>query len=338
MKSKVILLFLIFCIWIFVFDSNAATFNSEPSGKGSLPSRLFKNRTICLIDEKNPTFCEKKLIRLPQKINKAHSATFYGVFDIDNDGSPEVFIDYWSAFNKKKENNAVTFIVYKKILGKYRQYLKLEAESHGYAPGAWFILEPRGPGAFFMTRYGGSSGAGLFYLDMKNKSLNLISDMVYLEDNPEFTDLDNDGISEIFLPGRGRDRTSNPGAAILHWKDDGYHILWPDWEGLPTVIYAAITDANKDGNKKIAAILEPDEINYDKFTEGATTFPRELGVWQISDKKPFLISKTKIPDSRYMSEPVFGRFPPISSSIELIYSKTIGCKIKENIMECREEK
>ncbi len=342
MKNKFKFLFLLFYLLFFILafipEANAATLNSEPKGKGSLPSRFFPDGTICLVNEETPSACLKKLVTLPNIVRKADAATFYGVFDIDADGIPEVFVDYWYAFNKKQENNSVTLLVYKKINEKYKKFLKLEAETYGYSTGAWFLKETPFSKAIFMTRYGGSSGAGLFYLDMKNKSLNLISDLIYLEGYPEFIDLDSDGVSEIFLPGRGRDRTANPGAAILHWKDNGYRTCWPDWNGLPSVIYAALTDIEKDGKKEVTAILEPQEINYDQFVDGETSVLRELGVWQISEGKPVLISKTKVPDSKYMSEPNFGRLPPISSNIELIYSKTIGCSKHGDKMQCAEER
>ena len=67
---------------------------------------------------------------------KAHSRTFYGVFDLDADGSPEIFLDYWSPFSKRDGDNVV-LLVYKKLRGRYRQYLKLRAQSLGYASGAW---------------------------------------------------------------------------------------------------------------------------------------------------------------------------------------------------------
>jgi hypothetical protein len=160
-----------------------------PIGIHSLPSRLFPNRTVCLVDPNSPSVCQKKLMKIPCRILKAHSFSFYGVFDIGGDGSPEIFIDYWSPFDTKNSDQ-VTLLVYKKIRGKYRQYLKLKAESYGYHPGAWFINESPCPKAILMTRSGGSSGSGLFYLNLKKKSLDLINGSIFLEGYPEFVDLD----------------------------------------------------------------------------------------------------------------------------------------------------
>ena len=330
----------LFLISVFGFlsanDSSATTINSIPLGEGSLPARLFANGTVCLVDATKPSVCRKKLVKIPQRVRKAHSATFYGVFDVDGDGSPEIFLDYWSPFGLQ-DNDNVVLLVYKKIRGKYRQYLKLKAETYGYHPGAWFLFESPHPKAVFMTRYGGSSGSGLFYLNLKNKSLDLISGPVFLEGHPEFVDLDGDGMAEVFLPGRGRDRTSQPGAAVLHWKDKGYEVWWPDWSGIPTVVYATLADLDNDGRKEIVAVLEPAKIDFDEYDDGKTLSPRELAVWKVSKQGLSLFSRSNLPDAQSLSEPYFGRVPPFSSGIELTYFKTIGCMLKNGKMECKEE-
>ena len=86
---------------------------------------------------------------------------------------------------------------------------------------------------------------------------------------------------EIFLPGRGRDRTSPLGAAVLHWADEGYRVWWPNWTGLPYVIYARLNDLDVDGRKEIVAVLEPDKFDDAHYVPGKVTAKRELGVWKI---------------------------------------------------------
>lgn len=333
-KKLPLLLFFIVAIGLLSdHDSIAAT--GHPSlGEGSLPSRLFPDGTVCLVDPSKPRVCGKWLVKIPKRIMKAHSLTFYGAFDLDGNGSPEIFLDYWPPFDDPDSENMV-LLVYKKIRGKYQPYLRLKAESIGYAPGAWFIKESPHPKAIFMTRYGGSSGVGLFYLNLKKKSLDLISGPVLIEGSPEFLDIDGDGMAEVFLPGRGRDRTSNPGAAILHWKDEGYGIWWPDWTGLPNVIYAALADMDGDGKKEIVAVLEPEDS--EKFTDGETWMPRELGVWKVATEGPTLVSKTKVPDSKYLAYPTIGRVPPFSSNVELEYVRTLGCTWVGDNLSCHEE-
>jgi hypothetical protein len=318
-------------------DLNAATIDPVPAGHGSLPARIFANGMVCMVDMNNPSVCQKKLVRLPREATKAHSATFYGVFDLDNDGSPEVFAEYWSPSNHRNGDNIV-LLVYKKIRGKYKQYLKLKAESLGYSPGAWFLNELPYPKVVLMTRYGGSSGAGLFYLDLKKKSLDLISGPVFLEGKPEFLDMDGDGMTEIFLPGRGRDRTSQPGAAVLHWKDDGYQMWWPNWTGVPAVIYATLADIDKDGKKEIIAVLEPQKMDFAKHIDGETAAPRELALWKVTAEGPALLSKTKLPDASFLSDPTIGFVPPLATKIELEYRRTVGCVLQGGEMTCREEK
>jgi hypothetical protein len=316
---------------------SAATIDPAPSGKGSLPARLFSNGTVCLVDPDKPSFCRTRLLKIPKTVMKAHSATFYGVFDLDGDGSPEVFFDYWSPFHRKDGDN-VTLLVYKKIHGKYRQYLRLKAESHGYNPGAWFLNELPHLKAVFMARSGGSSGSGLFYLNLKKKSLDLISGPIILEGHPEFVDMNGDGIAEIFLPGRGRDRTSQPGAAVLRWNENGYEMWWPNWTGTPNVIYAVLADIDGDHKKEVVAVLKPDAVDLDKQADGKTKSPRELAVWKITTKGMVLFSRSKLPDAKCLSEPTIGRVPPFHPSIELKYVRTVGCAVQGNEITCGEDK
>jgi hypothetical protein len=318
-----------------IVDGRAET-GRAPVGKGSLPSRLFSDRTVCLVNPEKPFVCKEWLFKVPPSVMKAHSLTFYGAFDVDGDGLPEVFLDYWSPLDSQDEDNVV-LLVYKKLRGKYRQYLKLKAESLGYAPAGWFIKEPPHAKAIFMTRYGGSSGTGLFYLNLRERSLDLISSPMYLEGCPEFLDMDGDGIAEIFLEGRGRDRTSNPGAALLRWKDEGYTMWWPNWTGTPTVIYATLADVDGDGKKEIVAVLEPEGIDLDEYIQGETAMPRELGVWRVETGGITQISKTKLPDSKHISYPTIGRVPPRGQTVELEYPCAVGCALVDGKLTCQEE-
>ena len=59
------------------------------------------------------------------------------------------------------------------------------------------------------------------------------------------------------LSGRGRDRTSPLGAAILHWTGDTYTVWWPDWQGLPYVIYARVIPLDGGRQRAIVAGLAP---------------------------------------------------------------------------------
>ena len=345
MKPVLLMRRLLFLLLLFsllaLFPRNGLSIdraNPEPLGKGSLPSRLFPNGTVCLVSEKNPTVCLERLVRVPQRILKKRFVTFYGVFDIDRDGIPEVFLGYWPPLANQDEDNTV-LLVYKKIHGKYRQYLRLKAESIGYSPGAWFLNESPHPKAIFMTRYGGSSGGGLYYLNLRKKRLELISGPVFLEGNPKFLDIDGDGMAEIFMPGRGRDRTSQPGAALLHWRDNGYEMWWPNWKGLPRVIYATLADIDGDGKKEIIAVLEPniEVADSNNYVDGETRTPRELGIWKVTANDVILLSKTVLPDARYLSEPRFVRVLPFSSTIELDYTRTFGCALEEDKIVCREK-
>jgi hypothetical protein len=307
-----------------------------PQAKESLPSRLFPDGSVCIVDEKKPNVCAKQLVKVDPSVMKAHSHTFYGVFDLDADGSSEIFLDYWSPSSKRDGDNVV-LLVYKKIRGKYRQYLRLKAQSQGYAPGGWFLNEKPHPKAIFMTRYGGSSGTGLFYLNLNKKSLDLISGDIYLEGRPVFEDLDGDGMAEIFIPGRGRDRTSEAGAAILHWNGDGYDLWWPNWHSGPYVIHAQLTDLDKDGRKEIVAVLDPEGASGNR--SDVRVGRRELGIWKIENGTPILAAKSELPESEYLAEPHFSWMPSgKTNDINLSYTRTLGCNYADGKVICQDEK
>ena len=271
-------------------------------GRGSLPGRLLPDGTVCIVEAKDSTVCRETLFKIPEEIMEKSYLTFDGIFDLDNDGSPEVFVEYWPS-----PGDHTQLLIYKKVGGAYAPYLKLTAETMGYAPAAWFLDESPERKAVFMTRYGGSSGLGLFYLDLKKKSLDLITDDIFLEELPLFEDIDKDGIAEIFLHGRGRDRTSAQGAGILHWKDGTYELLWPDWGSSPYVIYAALADLDGDGKKEIIAVIDPEK-------EGPK---REVGVWKYKEGLFTLISKAGLPDANHLGEPQILKVFPMSRGVEI---------------------
>jgi len=331
------LLLLVILLFFPCNSSSARTPSKQPLAplaEESLPSLLLPDGAVCLADSAKPSVCAKRLLRIDKKIMKSHSHSFYGLFDLDGDGSPEVFLDYWRP-RLKSDTNYITLLVYKKKHGRYRQFLKLKAESMGYAPGAWFLKDKPHPKAIFMTRYGGSSGTGLFYLSLKKKSLELISGKVFMEGLPVFEDLDGDGHMEIFLPGRSRDRTADPGNAILHWNGKGYDLWWPNWVSTPYVMYARLVDLDKDGRKEIVAVLDPGGATRQNHPDEELA-GRELGVWKIVDGMPYLISKTELPASGYLAEPYFTCMPCCEDvqDINLSYTLNLQCDFHDGKLVC----
>jgi len=312
-----------------------------PIGVGSLPGRLFPDGTVCLIAPNNPTRCVKNLLRVP--ISKAHykmmqkwgrwvSMSFYGIFDVDKDGHPEVFFDY--GFSDDPNCSCITLVVYKKVGRTYRTYLKLQAQTLGYAPGAWFLEESPLRKAIFMTRYGGSSGHGLFYLDWKKRSLELITHDIFLRDDPIFEDLDKDGVVEIFVIGRGYDRTALQGAALLHWKDDTYQIWWPDWAprqmlrsypgelSKPYVMDAKLVDLDNDQQKEIVAVLDSEGLSH----------LRELGVWKLVQGVWTLADRVKLPVVRDIDGDV--AFPQIAKVLPTPHGTEIDLEYRKETLKC----
>jgi hypothetical protein len=296
------------CCCIFIAGCSHSVAIKSPDGgiaaigQGSLPGRLLADGTVCIVEAKESAACKERLFKIPEEIMGESYLTFDGIFDLDNDGSPEVFVEYWPY-----PGDHTQLLIYKKMEGAYTPYLKLTAETAGYAPAAWFLDESPERKAVFMTRYGGSSGLGLFYLDLKKKSLDLITGDISLDELPLFEDIDRDGIAEIFLHGRGRDRTSAQGAGILHWKDGPYKLLWPDWDSSPYVIYAVLADLDGDGKKEIIAVLDPEK----------ESSKRGIGVWKYKEGLLTLISKTGLPDASHLGEPEILKVLPMTRGVEI---------------------
>lgn len=101
---------------------------SEPmkvaTGVGSIPGQLLPDGTICVVNTKDSSLCKEVLFRLRDEMMMESYLTFYGIFDLDNDGSPEVFLNYWPW-----PGTDVCLLVCKKVGGKYGLHLKLGAES-----------------------------------------------------------------------------------------------------------------------------------------------------------------------------------------------------------------
>lgn len=47
------------------------------------------------------------------------------------------------------------------------------------------------------------------------------------------------------------------------------------------------------------AVLEPEQIDFDKYVDGKTPSPRELAVWKAESESIDLLSKSKLPDARH---------------------------------------
>ena len=108
---------------------------------GSLPGRLFDDGSVCLGEASTPAQCQTILLTLPAEIVTQKDLTLYGIFDVDNDGDPEVFLGYSQDFE-------TTLLVYKKIGPVYQPYLTLhDPDSGGFSPGtlrgpeAWCLAE-----------------------------------------------------------------------------------------------------------------------------------------------------------------------------------------------------
>lgn len=305
----------------------------DPKAHGSSPARLLSSGEICLIDASNPERCAKPLMMIPRAVRDASSATFYGVFDLDRDGTPEIVFDTWEA-----EDAAVAFHVYKVVDGAYREFLNLKAPSAGYAPDGWFLDDASAPAAILQTRYGGSSGNALFLLDLRRRSLELITPSMFVEGPPVFVDLDDDGVAEIVVSGRGRDRTSPIGAAVLARRGTTYTRIWPDWDGAPYAIYARVVALEGGRRKAVVAVLEPTPFDDESGARGKTAAGRELAAWTLEAGALRESGRTRLPDARHVSEPVF-EDAAAAGAVRVRYMtapRTLRCEIREKGIDCGE--
>jgi hypothetical protein len=335
---KIVISFL--CVFLVVLSPivSLAAEPSEPTkvatGVGSMPALLLPDGTVCTANTKESSLCKEVLFRLPDEMMNESYLTFYGIFDLDNDGSPEVFLDYWPG------EEVVYLLVYKKVGSEYSLYLKLEAESHGYAPGAWFLQELPSRKALFMTRRCGSGGMGLFYLDLKKGSLELINSGICAQDYPMFEDLDRDGLAEIFIQGRGRDRFSIQGAGLFHWRENTYKLWWPDWTSPPYVIYANLANLHRVSEKEIVAVLEPGNYSDDLYEKGELLGLRELGIWKYTQNTFTLVDKVRLPNSKRLGYPDL-QILPASGGNEIVLEyedNTVRCIYLEGKIVCPETK
>jgi hypothetical protein len=202
------------------------------------------------------------------------------------------------------------------------------------------------PKAIFMTRYGGSSGNGLFYLDWKKRALELISDDFYLHREPLIEDLNGDGLSELFITARGYDRTAKQGAALLHWKDNGYQLWWPRWTAPPYIMYAQPVTMRGSKTPVIVALIDPEARELDDPCGDMESQRRELTVWQLAgDSWQMTASKeiAGVADPDLMC--AFPELTSVTSSADgaastLTYedgSMTI-CQFDGRTLSCRKEK
>jgi hypothetical protein len=304
------------------------------TGIGSIPARLLPDGTVCIDNAKDTSVCEEPLFNLPNQIMAESFLTFYGAFDLDNDGSPEVFFDYWPG------GDVVYLLVYKKVGGEYSLHLKLEAESQGYAPGAWFVKESLTRRAFFRTRRCGSGGDGLFYLNLKKGLLELVNGGICLQDDPLIEDVNKDGFVEIFVQGRGRDRLSIQGAGLFHWQEDTYKLCWPDWTSPPYVIYANLTNLEREKQWEIVAVLETEEYSDELYTQGKLFGFRELAIWKITQTTS-LVDKVRLPNSKYIGEPDLQALPNSEGTNEILLeyeNNRVRCACLKGKIICAETK
>ena len=349
------LLIVIACMACSFVGANAATLQTfgpadvagKAEGVGSLPSVILRDGTVCEIDKAHPSQCGA-LVKVPKKVMEAIGkgyGQFDGLFDLLDDGAPQVFINYWpdstdpNCPKEYKESDGgcsvIALLVYRRSGNRYRPYSTLHAPTEGYEPGAFFLNEsPRK--AILQTRCGGSSGECLFYLDWHKHRLKPISDDYFLEGDPLFKDIDHDGRDEIFIPARGRDRTATQGAALLKWTGSTYRVWWPDWGPPPYVIYAQFADVDGDKDKEIIAVLDPGTDTADESND------RELGIWKLTASKWHLEAKTPLPsvaDADSMAAfPTLDKINPEPHGIQIWFSNrddsTFTCSYSNHRIGC----
>ncbi|MCE5248431.1 MAG: hypothetical protein ABFD84_07965 [Candidatus Polarisedimenticolia bacterium] len=161
---------------------------------------------------------------------------------------------------------------------------------------------------------------------------------MFLEGPPVFVDLDDDGVAEIVVSGRGRDRTSPIGAAVLARRGATYKRIWPDWDGAPYAIYARVVALEGGRRKAVAAVLEPAPFDGKSGVRGETAAGRELAAWTLDAGVLRELGRTRLPDARRVSEPVFEDAAAVGA-VRVRYMtapRTLRCGIREQGIDCGE--
>jgi hypothetical protein len=307
---------LYFAVLVFGFPSASAEgpFAIAPStivertlGHNSLPGAVLRDGTVCRTADVHSLTCQPLMRISPEIVKRFEEDTgfFDGIFDVDKCGSPEIFFDYWperddpncpAKYRDKSDPrcDVIALFVYRKLGDTYRKVATLNAPTMGYSPDAWFINDSPMPKAVFMTRYGGSSGDGLFYLNWKKRALELISDDYYIGGAPLIEDFDGEGHSEIFITARGYDRTAKQGAALLRWKNDGYQLWWPTWTAPPYIMYAQPVTFRDSKTPVIVAVVDPQSREIDDPRGDMESQRRELTVWQLAGDTWQMIASKEI--------------------------------------------
>ena len=334
--------------------SSSRTFSSadvvaRASGYGSIVAVALRDGIVCAVVAGDPSRCTT-LGTLPAdaiKILSGQDSYFDGVFDLLGDSAPQLFIDYWPDHGDPNclpphnistgplitgKCDAMALLVYRYSHESYTRDMTLNAPSMGYSPGAWFLRESP-PKAIFETRYAGSFGPGLFYLDPKKRSLDLISDHYDIEGDPIVENIERNGNAELFIPARGRDRTATQGAALLRWTGRTYSVWWPDWNAPPYVVHAKIAEVGGDPFREIVAILD----SADDWEKGSSS--RELAVWKLTDRKWHLNAKTELPSTDSMGLPDISAVVPERRGARVVLmtddeSGNLTCHYSEHKITC----
>ncbi|MGD0118885.1 MAG: hypothetical protein ABSD30_12525, partial [Candidatus Binatus sp.] len=230
----------------------------------------------------------------------------------------------------------MALLVYRNTGSGYQRYLTLNAPTAGYGSGdAWFLDESVRK-AIFETRCGGSSGDCLFYLDLRKRSLELLSDDYFIEGTPTFEDIDHDGNAEIFVPARGRDRTAGQGAVILRWTGNTYRVWWPNWKAPPPyVIHAQLAYVGGDHLREIVAVLDPGANVYN----GSPA--RQLAVLRLVAGEWHLVAKTALPPSDGIADPTIEDVIPERRGARILLSGydsggPFTCRYSDRKITCTE--
>jgi hypothetical protein len=328
---------------------NSADVLAHAEGVGSLPAVILRDDTVCALSSANPHQCTP-LMKVSAKIIDSiakRNGQFDGLFDLLNDGTPQIFIDYWPASSdancprqyqdsdQGEFCDAIVLFVYRQTADGYQPYLALHADSFGYSPGAWFLDESPHK-AIFETRCDGSGGDCLYYLNLSKRSLEQIDDTATLQNPPTVEYLGHERNASFFLTNRGYDRLAAQGAVLIHWSGGRYCQWWPDWFAPPYVMYAQMANIDGVSEKEIVAVLDPRK----KPDRGSKS--RELAVWELNSGGWRLAAKTHLypvadPD-RMVAFPTLDQIKPRQSGTEIFLSNSNGstftCRYADRRLTC----
>ncbi len=262
-------------------------------GEGSLPAHLDPDGTVWLREPDGGR--GRELLRLPDSLladwRSAPAFRLEGVYDLDGDGRPEVYVQYWLPDYREwppgephhddgwdEPWDAVVKVVELRDTGRgYAPARTLFARSGGFAPGTWFYRDGAQRRALFRVHASEGEGASYYQL-APGSSRWQASEATQTEDAPAVAPI-------VLAAGEGRPcELAIPGPwRIVRWRASGGDVLWP--RGEDKVACQDLRAFDAGGRTALVALVTTESSGADAQADDSCpfaldVFERREGEWR----------------------------------------------------------